>query len=407
MMSLPGGWRRTTLGQLGQYWNGRAFKKTEWRESGLPIIRIQNLTGSSPLFNYFDGQPEKRYTAQRGDLLVSWAATLGAYIWDGPEAVVNQHIFKVESSINTRLHKYLLDSKLDELMRKSHGSGMVHVTRSRFDAVPVIIPESDVEQGRLVGLLDDHLSHLDAGARLLSMAGKRTQSFVRAVLEDVVPILPVPGWRNSTVAEAGRLQLGRARHPDWHDGPLVRPYLRVANVFEDRIDTSSVMTMDFSGTFEKYRLMEGDVLLNEGQSPHLLGRPAIYRGIPADVAFTNSLIRFQAASDVLPEWALLVFRRHMHSGRFRRESRITTNIAHLSMTRLKNVEFPIPPLDEQWQRVRKAKELLAGVEYMESESERARVKVDGLRRALLDAAFSGRLTAGVLRRIEFLAKANV
>lgn len=155
------------------------------------------------------------------------------------------------------------------------------------------------------------------------------------------------GWRASIVADAGRLDLGRQRHPDWHHGPEMRPYLRVANVFEDRIDTSDLKEMDFSGVFDRYRLESGDVLLNEGQSPELLGRPAIYRGVPAQVAFTNTLIRFRPHNIVMPEWALIVFRHHMRSGRFSQEARITTNIAHLSLARLKSVEFPIPPFSEQ------------------------------------------------------------
>ena len=56
----------------------------------------------------------------------------------------------------------------------------------------------------------------------------------------------------------------------------MRPYLRVANVFEDRIDTSDVMQMHFSDEeFERYRLAPGDILLNEGQSPEFLdARPS-------------------------------------------------------------------------------------------------------------------------------------
>lgn len=128
----------------------------------------------------------------------------------------------------------------------------------------------------------------------------------------------------------------------------MKPYLRVANVFEDRVDASDVKQMHFDPEeFKRYALLPGDVLLNEGQTPELLGRPAIYRGEPQDCAFTNSLIRFQAGPEVLPEWALLVFRAHMHSGRFTRESRITTNIAHLSLARLRSVEMPVPPMNEQ------------------------------------------------------------
>lgn len=156
------------------------------------------------------------------------------------------------------------------------------------------------------------------------------------------------GWAEVRIDEAGTLDLGRQRSPKYHSGPNMKPYLRVANVFEDRIDTADVKTMHFEPeAFERSKLHVGDVLLNEGQSPEWLGRPAIYRGDPPDVAFTNSLIRFKPHAAVRSEWALAVFRHHMHSGRFARESRITTNIAHLSANRLAAVEFRVPPLAEQ------------------------------------------------------------
>lgn len=172
----------------------------------------------------------------------------------------------------------------------------------------------------------------------------------------------------------------------------MKPYLRVANVFEDRIDTSSIMEMHFDeADFEKYRLQEGDILLNEGQSPELLGRPAIYRGEPPRVAFTNSLIRFVPGPSVIPEWALLVFRRHMHARRFMRESRITTNIAHLALGRFRTVEFPIPPLDTQHELVASTRAALTSIDQVIVQIHRTRAKIKAVRRALLAAAFSGRL----------------
>ena len=172
----------------------------------------------------------------------------------------------------------------------------------------------------------------------------------------------------------------------------MKPYLRVANVFEDRIDTTDVMEMNFDeAEFDKYRLRSGDVLLNEGQSPELLGRSAIYRGEPSDVAFTNSLIRFVPGDRVTSEWALLVFRRHMHTGRFRRESRITTNIAHLALGRFRTVEFPIPPLAVQDRIVASTRESLTEVERQIGKIDRAIATVRSLRRSILSSAFSGKL----------------
>ena len=203
------------------------------------------------------------------------------------------------------------------------------------------------------------------------------------------------GWRWSTVGEVGSVDLGRQRHPDWHHGPEMRPYLRVANVFEDRIDATDIKEMDFLGVFERYKLHPGDVLLNEGQTPELLGRPAIYRGNPPDVAFTNTLLRFRAGPEVLPEWALTVFRRHMHIGRFAKESRITTNIAHLSARRFKTVEFPVPPLDEQRRIVYILEDHLSRLDAADA-SLRAVLRRNRIaRQAIIDRAASGLLDGGV------------
>jgi type I restriction enzyme S subunit len=196
----------------------------------------------------------------------------------------------------------------------------------------------------------------------------------------------------STVGEAGEVALGRQRSPKFHTGHKMRPYLRVANVFEDRIDIADVMSMHFEDDeFERFRLELDDILLNEGQSPHLLGRPAIYRGIPPDTAFTNSLLRFRVGADVLPSWALLVFRRHMHAKRFMRESQITTNIAHLSAGRFKSVEFPIPPLDEQERLVADVDQTLSLVAALKDTLIAEFARADSLRSSILASAFSGQL----------------
>lgn len=169
------------MGQIGTYLNGYAFNAKTWCTHGRPIIRIQNLTGSGADFNYFNGEIAERYIVKPGDLLFSWAATLGVYVWSGPEAVLNQHIFKVESAINKAFHRRLLEYALDEIAAQTHGTGMVHITKKKFDAIPVAIPPL-AEQERIVEILEEHLSRLDAAIvglrRTLEIAG----DFARALL---------------------------------------------------------------------------------------------------------------------------------------------------------------------------------------------------------------------------------
>jgi type I restriction enzyme S subunit len=82
----------------------------------------------------------------------------------------------------------------------------------------------------------------------------------------------------------------------------------------------------------------------------------------------------------------------MRAGRFKQESRITTNIAHLSANRFKRVEFPVPPLAEQRAIVKQAEAAVDAVLRLRSQLEAAKARRANLFRALLSAAFSGRLT---------------
>jgi type I restriction enzyme S subunit len=191
---LPPGWLASRLGALGRYLNGRGFGKSEWSQSGRPIIRIQNLTGTSNKFNYFDGEVDAVNIARPGDLLMSWAATLDAFIWPGPEGCVNQHIFKIESFIDKRFHFYLLRNALGELYRKTHGSGMVHITRSKFDETPAAVPPLP-EQLRIVAKIEELFSDLDAGVAALERVKANLKRYRAAVLKAAVDGRLTEEWR--------------------------------------------------------------------------------------------------------------------------------------------------------------------------------------------------------------------
>lgn len=134
---LPEGWKRTTVGELCNFINGNGFKSSEWSDKGLPIIRIQNLNGSTG-FNYFSGQPNPRWLVNPGDILFAWAGTkgvsFGAKRWTGPQGVLNQHIFKVSPKIevNTDWLYEELRTVTEIIESQAHGfkSTLVHVQKA-------------------------------------------------------------------------------------------------------------------------------------------------------------------------------------------------------------------------------------------------------------------------------------
>ena len=201
-----------------------------------------------------------------------------------------------------------------------------------------------------------------------------------------------PGWLLCRIDAVGELTMGRKREPRHQQGPYMRPYLRVKNVLEDYIDTTDILSMNFTpDEYEHYELRWGDVLLNEGQSPDLVGRPAIYRDEVPGACFQNTLIRFRASSAVDPEFALLVFRYYLHSGIFKQTAKWTTNIAHLSLTRLAELPFPLPPLREQERIAAEARRRLQASRDQEVAARSSLARLPDLETELLEQAVQGRL----------------
>ncbi len=173
-----------TLGEVATYINGRAFKPSEWEYSGLPIIRIQNLTESNKKYNYSTKAFEEKFRIQNDDLLFAWSASLGAFIWKGGEAWLNQHIFKVEPKpfILKRYLYYFLLYIIADLYAKTHGSGMVHITKGPFMATPIHVP-SLPEQKRIVEKIDELFSNLDAAEAELRVAKEKLEIYWHAILK--------------------------------------------------------------------------------------------------------------------------------------------------------------------------------------------------------------------------------
>jgi len=98
---------------------------------------------------------------------------------------------------------------------------------------------------------------------------------------------------------------------------------------------------------EKFELIPGDILLNEGQSFDLVGRSAIYRGDVPGLCCQKTLIRFRCGDELLPEFAHAYFQHRLYTGQFAAMCVQTTSMAHLTAVRFAAMLMPVPPLDEQ------------------------------------------------------------
>ena len=144
------------LGDIATYINGFAFKPEDRGTVGLPIIRIQDLTGNAYDLGFYAGNYPERIEINDGDVLISWSASLGVYVWDKGKALLNQHIFKVvfdKCEVNREYFVYAVRYKLKEMESKTHGATMKHIVKKDFDNTLIPFPTLE-EQKNIANLLD-------------------------------------------------------------------------------------------------------------------------------------------------------------------------------------------------------------------------------------------------------------
>ena len=165
---VPENWCWTRISYLCSLKNGRAFKPTDWSEVGVPIVRIQNLNDPCSKYNYFDGPIDETHRLYGGELLFAWSGTpgtsFGAHVWQGKDAVLNQHIFRVdfdEDIVQKPYFKYAINQRLNDLISAAHGgAGLQHVTKGVFESTPIVLAPL-AEQHRIVDRIERLFAELD------------------------------------------------------------------------------------------------------------------------------------------------------------------------------------------------------------------------------------------------------
>jgi type I restriction enzyme S subunit len=245
-----------------------------------------------------------------------------AYLASGRYWVNNHaHILKSRPGIELRWLLHALNwADYEEFV-----GGTTRLKLTQADLIKIPIPIAPLpEQRRIVARIDELFAEIEEGEAALERARHGLDTWRRALLKAAVtgeltrdwrerkhiidnhadnktgagddladirmPFAIPSGWTWRSIGEVGEVRLGRQRAPKYHSGPDMRHYLRVANVLEDKLDLSDVKTMNFtSEEVGRYRLVIGDILLNEGQALDLVGRSAIYHGEIENCCFQNTL----------------------------------------------------------------------------------------------------------------------
>jgi type I restriction enzyme S subunit len=317
------------------------------RGDGLPFFQGKlDFSDTYPKVRVFCNQPSR--IALPGDVLISVRAPVGPTNLVDRKCCIGRGLsaLRPNGRLSTLYLWYFLRHFEPRLASRGVGSTFDAINRDDLEELQIPVPDL-TQQKRIAAILEQ----ADRLLRLRRYGLEMAEDLLPTVFDRLFgdPVVNPKRWKLISVGEAGKVQLGRQRAPQYQTGRHRRRYMRVANVYEDRIDLSDVLSMDFDDNdFREYKLEYGDILLNEGQSTELVGRPAMWRNELPDCCFQNTLVRFQCNLRLcLPQFALWLFIKYLHRGAFAKMSAKTSNVAHLGAYRLAQMPFPVPPLSLQ------------------------------------------------------------
>ncbi|MCX6937385.1 MAG: restriction endonuclease subunit S [Verrucomicrobia bacterium] len=165
------------------------------------------------------------------------------------------------------------------------------------------------------------------------------------------------------------------------------PYLRVANVQRGYIDLTEVKEIVATeDDIRELTLKPGDILFNEGGDRDKLGRGWVWNGELPECIHQNHVFRARLyitdLSSKLISWYANTFGQKF----FFDEGKHTTNLASISMTKLKRLPVPIPPSTEKTRIVAEVERRLSVIDELESVVKANLQRSTRLRQSILQTA---------------------
>ena len=333
-----------------------------------------------------------------------------------------------------------------QIIEATRGVAQKKISLERFRTIRYPLPAIDVQR-QIVDLIDTHFSRLDAAVASLTRAKanlKRARaSVLKAAVEgrlvpteaalaraegreyepasvllarilaerkaawaasgargkyaepvapetEALPKLP-EGWCWARMDAVAQVVGGITKDAKQTDGRLV-PYLRVANVQRGRLDLSEIKSIFATEQkIEALRLQPGDVLLNEGGDRDKLGRGWVWRGEIPECIHQNHVFRARLWTPVFDSRYLSHYANTEGDRYFLKEGKQTTNLASISLSKVKALPVALPPAREIGRILGEVDRRLSVLDALDASVDASLSRCARLRQSILERAFEGRL----------------
>jgi type I restriction enzyme S subunit len=309
------------------------------------------------------------------------------------DTALNQDMKAVQprADIDARWIAWGLRAFERELLRETRKAGttVASIEWPRFQAFEIPVPPLE-DQRRIIDRLEDHLSRLDAAGAYLEAAQRR-----RDVLHDQLLASAL------ATVESAELPLAELLADDLANGKSVPtqedgfPVLRLTALRDGHIDLAERKPGAWTAAdARRFLVKRGDFLIARGNgSLRLVGRGGLITDEPDAVAFPDTLIRARPdLTRIHPQFMAYVWNAPGVRRQIETAARTTAGIYKVNQKDLAAVRVPVPSLADQERVTAAVRESRDALSRLALEIGHAVARSSALRRSVLAAAFSGRLT---------------
>ncbi len=367
-------------------------------DNGLNWIKIGDATLSNK-YIYTTAEkikPEglsKTRMVESGDLILSNSMSFGhPYIMRTSGCIHDGWVvFRLNKEIIDEEYLYNILNSNEVYAQFNHlatGSTVKNLNIDRIKEVVIPLPPLPTQQA-IVARIEALFAELDKAAEHLRTAQQQLKTYRQAVLkaafegcdsyEKITNCFDVTG--------------GLTKNSQREKFPIKMPYLRVANVYYNRLDLSEIKEIGVQESEIKDKLLKkDDLLFVEGNgSKEQIGRVAVWNGSIENCLHQNHIIKSRPLGTMLSKFALYYFISDFGREQILRVASSTSGLYTLSTEKVRNLNVPACPTSDQHRIVQEIESRLLQAEAAEASIAEALQKTEALRQSILKKAFSGEL----------------
>ncbi|NNV21735.1 restriction endonuclease subunit S [Ochrobactrum pseudogrignonense] len=367
---MPNEWVGATLGEVAKieiggtpsrnissYWAKKGQNGVPWLS--ISDMRTQDIYWTKEQITEEGSKNSNVKLIKPDTVLMSFKLSIGKIAINKVPLFTNEAIAAITpdtKKLNNIFLRYLLPYFVKYVESDQAVKGKT-LNKAKLNSLSLMLPPL-TEQRRIAEILSSVDEAIAATQAMIEQTKKVKQATLERLLTKGIghtrfkrtEIGEIPEtWKTLQLQEVALVRTGLAKNKKEIVDTVELPYLRVANVQDGYIDLSDLRTINVSRSqIERYRLMQGDVLMTEGGDYDKLGRGDVWDGAVDPCLHQNHVFAVRTdQTKILPEFLALLTASRAGKAYFQSCSKQTTNLASINSTQVKEFPVRLPNLAEQ------------------------------------------------------------